>query len=83
MNKGPDDQTLLNGPLSSETDELHSEQSHGALCDPIDGSPPGSPIPVSATYYQWPSSWASVSENWSPHLAREKTPTGAAARGNP
>ena len=27
-----------------------------------------SPIPVSATYYQWPSSWASVSENWSPHL---------------
>ena len=27
-----------------------------------------SPIPVSATYYQWPFSWASVSEIWSLHL---------------
>ena len=27
-----------------------------------------SPIPVSANYKQWPSSWASNSKNWSPHL---------------
>ena len=27
-----------------------------------------SPIPVSATYSQWPSFWVSVCENWSPYL---------------
>ena len=54
-----------------------SLQSCPTLCDPIDGSPLGSPVPgilQAAPHERLPEILV---------VPREKTPTGAAARGNP